>query len=359
VKRVLVVTSHPVSPPWDSADKQIASVVITEVRGYESLYFRRAGVTAGLPGRSVPILTRAGKPGRFERAQAAFLSTALQPHVDIVHAVMSAGPGSARLARLWRALPARLRRPLVYTVPGVLPGARFALVDPATCVVALSEAGADTLKRLGAIDVRVIPPGLQLERWPFVERSAGAERILVAAHLESASALENTIEAISAARPHGVRPRVVLALRRRPGGGDQELIKLRRLAARRGLDIEILEEVPEMGPLVRNASALVYAPRDLGGKADVPLTLLEAMASGRPVITSDLEQFEALGDTVLRVPVGDPTALKDAIDSLENEAAWFARIAAARRLVEREFSAAAAARAYTRLYDEVLSRTAA
>ena len=50
---------------------------------------------------------------------------------------------------------------------------------------------------------------------------------------------------------------------------------------------------------------LLFTPRALSGKAGIPLTVLEALATGRPVSTSDRAQFTGLGDAVLRAPVGD------------------------------------------------------
>jgi glycosyltransferase involved in cell wall biosynthesis len=67
---------------------------------------------------------------------------------------------------------------------------------------------------------------------------------------------------------------------------------------------------------LRSVDVLLLAARDLGGKADDPLTILEAMATGRPVVVTDLPQLAGLDDAVWRVPVADLSARARPIEDL-------------------------------------------
>jgi glycosyltransferase involved in cell wall biosynthesis len=65
-----------------------------------------------------------------------------------------------------------------------------------------------------------------------------------------------------------------------------------------------------------------------------PLKLFEAMASGRPIVASDLPSIREVlkhGDNALLVPPGDAKALAAAIQRLANEPETGARIAARAR----------------------------
>jgi glycosyltransferase involved in cell wall biosynthesis len=91
----------------------------------------------------------------------------------------------------------------------------------------------------------------------------------------------------------------------------------------------------------------------------LPVSVLEAMAAGRPVVATAIGGTdEAVRDEVtgLLVPPHDPAALAAAIGRLRADPALARRLAAAGRdRVEREFSSEATARRVMEIYDEVLA----
>jgi glycosyltransferase involved in cell wall biosynthesis len=91
------------------------------------------------------------------------------------------------------------------------------------------------------------------------------------------------------------------------------------------------------------------------------LTILEAMAAGKPVVATDVVGVrEAVvdGETGLLVPFGDPHALAEAIlDLLEDPGRSRAMGAAGRRHVEKLFSATIMAHRYEQLYEELIRKT--
>ncbi len=140
---------------------------------------------------------------------------------------------------------------------------------------------------------------------------------------------------------------------------------------------------PERGALESRAGELGLADRVffLGYRTDVPallsscdlfvlpslfeglpLAVLEAMAAGKPVIASAIggvDEVVTHGDTGLLVPPANPPALAGAIRAVLASPLLASRLAsAARARVEREFSVEAMVRNVTRIYDEVLSRSA-
>lgn len=89
----------------------------------------------------------------------------------------------------------------------------------------------------------------------------------------------------------------------------------------------------------------------------LPKSLLEAAASGRPMVATDVPGCRALvrdGETGLLVPPGDAEALARAVERLADDGALRVRMgAAARRDIEDVFSAARIGAAVTRLYNTV------
>lgn len=89
----------------------------------------------------------------------------------------------------------------------------------------------------------------------------------------------------------------------------------------------------------------------------LPMTVLEAMASGVPVLASDLEGVaSAVGGAGVLVPPGDTVAMAREIESLRADAKRRAALAAAARIrVERGYSAAATAGGVEAIYRTLLT----
>jgi glycosyltransferase involved in cell wall biosynthesis len=91
----------------------------------------------------------------------------------------------------------------------------------------------------------------------------------------------------------------------------------------------------------------------------LPLSVLEAMAAGRPVVATAIggtDEAVTDGVTGLLVPPRDPAAIAAAIARLRDDPGLAERLAAAGRArVEREFSSRATAERVMRIYDAVSS----
>jgi glycosyltransferase involved in cell wall biosynthesis len=87
----------------------------------------------------------------------------------------------------------------------------------------------------------------------------------------------------------------------------------------------------------------------------LPLALLEAMASARPVVCSSVAQIPDVvsGLDVQQIPPGDKDAL---IAALERALAVRPPARALRERVEAKYSVARMARDYAAIYEEVASR---
>ena len=92
---------------------------------------------------------------------------------------------------------------------------------------------------------------------------------------------------------------------------------------------------------------------------NAPMALLEAMASGVPVVASAVDGVpEIVDDSVARmIPSGDPHALAAAVEELCADEQLSARlVAAARERVQERFTAERNAHAIGELYEQLLTR---
>jgi glycogen synthase len=196
-------------------------------------------------------------------------------------------------------------KPLVLTLHGSGSAGRFEdlrllarprlsgpLLRRARVVIAVSEQLAEAARRAGAGDVRWIPNGVE------IPAEVGQE-----------------------ADP----PEILFVGRLAPEKGIRELV-----AAARGLNLVVAGDGPlrqlvpnalgfvphaEVERLLARAAAVVLPSRREG----LPMVLLEAMAHGRAVVATPVGGIPSLvedGVTGLLVPVGDPEALRAAIDRL-------------------------------------------
>jgi glycosyltransferase involved in cell wall biosynthesis len=218
-----------------------------------------------------------------------FVRAARLVDADLLHAHwLSAGWVAARtgkpyVAQVWGTDVELARR---------MPGLARRVLREARLVIAASSALADQARQLGALDVRVIPSGVDL---PL---TVGAERdppeVLYAGRLSPEKGVLELLEAASGLN-------LVIA-------GDGPLRD--RVPQARGF-------VPpaELHRLYARA-AIVACPSHREGFG---VACLEAMAHGRPVVATSVGGLRDLvvdGDTGLVVPPRDPAALRAALEHL-------------------------------------------
>jgi phosphatidyl-myo-inositol alpha-mannosyltransferase len=149
----------------------------------------------------------------------------------------------------------------------------------------------------------------------------------------------------------------------------QERPELRLLIAGRGDPDEVLEQVPrELQPRVvllgqvSDADRLrmlhsvdVFCAPNTGGES-FGYVLVEAMASGAPIVASDLEAFRQVlrgGEAGELFPTGNPAALAAAAGRLLDDPAHRASLAAAASVAVREFDWSVVAKDVLRVYQAV------
>jgi colanic acid/amylovoran biosynthesis glycosyltransferase len=215
--------------------------------------------------------------------------------------------------------------------------------------------------------VHLVHHGLDLSRWSFAPASAGAAAAGASAPVETPAGAAHPARIISVGRLTPKKGYEILIeacglLQQQGMSFSCEIIGpdagveagLREQIRRLGLEERVLlsGERPESEVLhtMRGADCLACASvRTLTGDSDgIPNAVLEAMAVGLPVVTTDaggLLEVVHQGTTGLLVPQRDPVALARALQAvLTDRSAALARAQNARRLLEDSFATETTAR---------------
>jgi glycosyltransferase involved in cell wall biosynthesis len=266
--------------------------------------------------------------------------------------------------------PPRGRRPLVVTIHDAVPWTHPSTLTPrgvdwhramaaqvarsADAIVVPTQAVADALADLLPIAdrVRVIGEGVSAALTAAAGGSAlelPDQFLFTFATLEPRKGLDLLIAAL--ARPEA--PRLPLLVAGQPGwGGVDPLAE----AASAGLPegrVRLLGRVPdaELATLLHAATAVVVPSRAEG----FGLPLLEAMAAGAPVVTSDDPALVEVGGGAAAVaPVGDDAALAALLCDVVNDPERRQRMSAAGLVRAEAFSWEQTARATWKLYRELV-----
>jgi glycosyltransferase involved in cell wall biosynthesis len=276
--------------------------------------------------------------------------TALIPHVTLLRAGFLALAGRIRRRRVVVHVHSGRSAQWLSTKPRRLL-ARVALL-PAHCVVTVSAATQRTLTPiLGPNRVRLIDNGVELADFGPPGQPHDPPRILYAGVLSPRKGLLDLLEA-SAILTRRDLAHEILLVGGTPERGASEEAEVREAA---GPTTQFLGAQPHhaMAALYRDADLLCLPSWTEG----MPLSILEAMATGLPVVATavgDIPRAVADGLTGRLVPPRDPQALAAALDPLLRNADLRRRMGAAgRRRAEENFGMDQTCRALAQLYGDV------
>ncbi|HEU5347669.1 MAG TPA: glycosyltransferase family 4 protein [Ktedonobacterales bacterium] len=159
--------------------------------------------------------------------------------------------------------------------------------------IAVSPAAAEFVSRFFPGEYRVIPNGVDLQRFsagvaPLAQYVDGRFNIVFLGRLEQRKGLKYLLRAIPIIRQHYPNTRFLI------GGDGPQRVGFQTYVAQAGWrDVVFLGRVaPELLPSLY-ATADVFCAPNTGGESQ-GIVLLEAMASGRPVVASDITGFRSV-----------------------------------------------------------------
>jgi glycosyltransferase involved in cell wall biosynthesis len=363
---VLLLTSHPVAPPWNSGDTNLARTLIMGDTGVRYTFVGDRIDPTPWPAHHTraALNFRNALPTAREKSRIIRWLAIHPPQVDLIHAVITF-QASTFGQRLLMSLPAVRRRPLLVTCPTgeVLP---LELLRRARATVVLSRRTERVLRQARVADVHRIPPGVDLRRFhpePHGPAAAmlgldGAPTLLFAGHHDPGGGLEAALAVAGRLRGRIPALRLLVAMRLRPGEDRaQKGRELRALAETLGMGgegaIVELGAIANIRAAILASHAVLFQPSVLGIKMELPMTLLEALACGRPVVISPVAPLDELTDGSPAVSVADPDepVVVDHLERLLCDPIYFGDCsAAARELAEDRYGADVMVSRYAELY---------
>lgn len=305
----------------------------------------------GIPVHVVPDLVHAIEPARDLRAVGGVLEMIRRHRPSLLHAHTSkagivgrvaakiAGVPSVFTAHTWAFAEGVTRRRRLIGVPSEWAASRMG-----ARVIAVSEANRQAALRYRVVSpdkITVVHNGIP----DSVERAdpgrAGIPTVIMVARFAAQKDQRLLVEALAALNA----PWRLLLVGDGPRRGEVEAVA-RRLGA--GNRVEFLGERTDVSALLAQSSVFALSTNWEG----FPLSILEAMRAGLPVVATDVggnNEAVTHGTTGFLVPHGDREALRGRLDALLRDADLRSRLGAAgRRRFESQFT-----------LEQMLKRTAA
>jgi glycosyltransferase involved in cell wall biosynthesis len=235
----------------------------------------------------------------------------------------------------------------------VLTRANHALLGRADAVIAAGPVAAKMIEPWVRRErIHIVPPGCDIER--FVRRPSrddGQVRLLAAGYLVRRKRNDSVLRALRRLLDGGVDARLLVV-----GDGPEEPA-LRRLAEELGIEsrVEWLGFVPhsKIDDVYRRADVLVSGSEHEG----VPIALLEALASGLPIVSArnqGSESLQEMGAPVFLSAVDDDAEMSRAIGAIARREDLERLAAEARAYAVTHFDWRHLAGRYVEIYRSVL-----
>ena len=322
---------------------------------------RDAALAAGVPFVHLEHMRRAISPWQDMLALLELMRLCRRLRPDIVHAHSSKAGALGRLAAASACVPVR-----IFTVHGWsfaayggLPGRLYLWVERrlrrlTTVVVCVAAASRDVGVAAGACRAErtlVIHNAVDCTAFAAPAQLDGAPRVVSIGRFAFPKDFATLIEALAAT---GADYRAAFV------GEGPLLQEVAATIRERGLTerIDLLGDRGDVPGVLASADVFVLSSRSEG----FPVSILEAMAAGLPVVATDVggvAESVADGETGLLVPPGDPGALAAALDRLLTDSALRLRLGTAgRERARRHFDVAGFRRTHVDLYRRELERRA-
>jgi phosphatidylinositol alpha-1,6-mannosyltransferase len=362
----ILLVSKPLAPPWNDSGKVYVRDLALALprRRFRALVPK--GTTFDAPHvSSEPLYGDAGtySPGLSQNARVLLRLLKPDRSIGLFHFFFAPNPKSSYAAR---AACFVTRKPSVQTVlsaptsfakaPSWLFGDRVVVLSEHT-KAQLATHGFDGAIRIYP-GVRIEPP-VSLDRRAAVRRALDLESgpiVLYPGDLEHSEAARTVVVAAHEILRAVPKAQVVLACRPKTPQAAVVETRLREIVHGEPR-VRFAGEVDDMRALLATSAVVVLPAETTYAKSDLPLVLLEALAEGVPIIVADRPPIvEVLqGDVGLRVPPAAPGALAAAVRALLADDVRRTSLGrSARTVAEACFSAETMARAYDRVYGELM-----
>jgi phosphatidylinositol alpha-1,6-mannosyltransferase len=366
------IISRPVSPPWDEGSKNMAWQIARNARRHRFVLLTTHQQNPGLSGEHIEweYIYSDVAFGAYQRLRLLWYLLCGKRSSDIYHYIFVPTLVTSRiLSRITRMRRKKSVQTVISLYSSHLDRAKARKLFFADRVVTISDCTASKLRALGVPNVVRINLGVDTTRYACTSTTRQAARkalgiqadrvaILFAGEYDRLGSGEMLKPVL--ARSNEVRSDLLflLACRKLSPEDEQMETQIRQFVHSMGIEhsVRFLGKVEDFSSLLCASDILLYPVSTMVGKIDSPLTILEAMAAGLPIVTTDVAPLnEVLGPDAGRVvPAGDSDMLAEALLKLSARPQDRRMLGQAAQAVARaRYEVREIARAYEELYEEL------
>jgi len=370
MKKILLIT-RPIAPPWDEASKNFAYHLAKDAKGFAfSLLTPRIITEFPENINQIPLYTNSDLHLKWDQRLRLLKLVPLVKNFDILHFMLT--PNKLNTFA-FKAFLSSKKAKTVQTIAtlreDLFSDEDFKKIIFADLVITYSDYAKNKLQHLGFSNVTRIYPGINLEQYQPTPKDTDTlakfgikESDFIISHSGEYTRLDSTDD-IVASLPKLFEKipnaKFVFANRiknEKDAAKKEEVIDT--LKEKGILDRVIFTDTFSDMPKIHNMSDVVVFPvRNMTGKFDVPLAVIEAMACRKPVVISDLpilKEFSNDKNSVI-IETGNIEQFVSKIVELSKNVFLRDEIGTeARRYVEENFNINSVATQYEAAYEKLI-----
>ncbi len=332
MKKVLLLT-RPICPPWDEASKNFAHTLAKNVKIVE-IHILTCGKIKDLPEnviqRSIFPLPKLSFGSKFRLYN--FLKKV--ENIDIVHSLFT--PTKVNSFFIKQALQGKNMK-VIQTVAtlreDIYTDLDFKKILFGDLIVTYSDYAKEKLEKFGFQNVRRIYPGIDLDlHSPASKKPEMMEKFNInendfvinfTGEFARLGAIDDVVDSFMDLAKEHPNFKLFLACRIKNDRDKTKKEEIERKIKEAGYADRVAfayDQSYVMADVYNLADISVFPVRDMKGKFDIPLAVIEAMACGKPVIASSLERLKYFlnSENSILINPGDQGALKEKILYLHN-----------------------------------------
>lgn len=369
MKRILLVT-RPISPPWDEASKNFAFYLAKNIGADFEINLMTKGNIPGLDENIIqnPVYTTAeiAEFNLEQKLRSIFFQFKNKKKFDINHYFFTPTKlNSFLIKNFLKPTHGKTIQTVAALREDLWSDEDMKKIIFADLVITYSDYAKKKLESLGFNNTTRIYPGIDLQKFQPEPKNLGtmnlfgikSEDLVISypgeyTRLGATDDVVNMLPELFKKLPNAKFMFIFRIKNERDARKKDEIIN--KLREKNILDRTIFTDTFGDMPKLYNVSDVVIFPvRNMKGKFDVPLAVIEAMACAKPVIISDLpilQEFANQDNSVI-IPTGDTSELLVQIATLASDKVRCENIgAAARKYVEDNFDITKVAEKYKQLY---------
>ncbi len=368
-KKILFV-SRPIAPPWDEASKNFAYNLAKEIANNNSdleIHLMTKGILSDLPKNIIqhPIYTSSQNDiGFSQKIRMIWFLIQKAKKFDFVHLFFTPTKFNSLILKLIFKIFARQTK-IIQTIATIredlFSDEEIKSMMFGDKIVTYSEYAQKRLKKMGFNNVQKIYPGIDLE--DYKPKNNENHKISFVINFTGEyirlGAMDDVIESFIKISEKIPEAKLSLAVRVK---NEKDAGKKKKVVAKLKRN-NLLEKVSfhddgnyKMSDIYNLCDISVFPVRNMKGKFDVPLAVIEAMACAKPVILSDIPILKEFANekNSIQIEAGDVNQLIEAILNLyKNKERRLSLGKQSRQYVLQNFNIQKAGKEYAEIYKSI------